>query len=372
MSVSYAQWIEYMFWKSGKSGVPLSGTFELTSRCNLDCKMCYIHKKENDALAMKGELTTEQWISLAKEARDQGMLLLLLTGGEPLVRKDFKEIYTECRKMGLLISINTNGTMITKEIVEFLKNDPPYRVNITLYGASAETYRSLCGDEKAYDRAYRAVMMLKEAGIRVKINYSSTPQNVQDIPKVYQFAKEQELMIQVATYMFPPVRACEHATCTAERLPAQTAAQALWNYDQLRFSKEQFKNRLQDMLKGKAVDDPDKECQELPTERIRCRAGSTTFWVTYEGQLRPCGIMQLPTANIEENGFLSAWEQIKQEREKIMIPAKCTACQWKGVCEACPASCYAETGSYEQAPEYLCEKTKAYLQLGDKWLRTIE
>ena len=207
MGISYAQWIEYMFWKSGNTGIPLSGTFELTSRCNLDCKMCYIHKKENDTSAIKNELSAEQWINVAKAAKDQGMLLLLLTGGEPLLRKDFKEIYTQCRKMGLLISLNTNGTMLNETMVEFLKQDPPFRVNITLYGASAEAYEALCGDKTAYERARKAVLLLKDAGIRVKINFSATPQNAHDLPAIYQFAREQELPIQAATYMFPPVRA---------------------------------------------------------------------------------------------------------------------------------------------------------------------
>lgn len=372
MAVSYTQWIEYMFWKSGKSGIPLSGTFELTSRCNLDCKMCYIHKRANDAAAIKQELTTEQWISMAKEAKEQGMLLLLLTGGEPLLRKDFKEIYTACRKMGIIISLNTNGTMITEEMVEFFKKDPPIRVNITLYGASAETYKELCGDPTAYERAYKAVEMLTEAGIRVKINYSATPQNIQDIEKVYKFANDQELLMQLATYMFPPIRACEHGTCSAERLSAKEAAEVLWNYDCMRFPEEILKKRVSDIFAGKSVDDPDKECQELPTERIRCRAGHTTFWVTYDGQMRPCGMMQVPTVDVMGAGFEKAWEQIRQEREKIMIPAKCTACQWKNACEFCPAMSYAENGVYEQSPDYICEKTKAYLEIGYDWLKTLE
>lgn len=372
MAVSYSQWIDYMFWKSTNSGVPLSGNFELTARCNLDCKMCYIHKRANDTAVRKKELTTQQWISLAKQAQAKGMLLLLLTGGEPFLRADFKEIYTACRKLGLLISINSNGTLITDEMVEFLKKDPPLRINITLYGASRETYEALCGDASAYDRARHAILALKEAGIRVKLNYSATPQNLQDASAIYAFAKEQQLLIQAATYMFPPVRACEQGSCSIQRLTPQEAGKARWDYDCYRFSEEERKVRIKDLLAGKAIDDPDKECQELPTERIRCRAGSTTFWITYEGQMRPCGMMQVPSVNTVEAGFDAAWEQIRQEREKIMIPAKCTACQWKNACEFCPATCYAENGVFEKSPEYICEKTKAYLQAGQRWLRSME
>lgn len=372
MEISYSQWIDYMFWKARGSGIPLSGNFELTARCNLDCKMCYIHKKENDSFVKSQELTTEQWISLAEQAQQKGMLLVLLTGGEPFIRPDFKDIYTACRKLGLLISINTNGTMITEEMVEFLKADPPRRINVTLYGASRETYEKLCGDGDAYDRVCWSIRAMKDAGINVKLNYSVTPQNLEDAQAIYDFAKENDLFIQTATYMFPPVRACEHKQCSIERLTPEQAAKARWMYDCERFSKEQLIERVKDMLAGKSIDDPDKECQELPTERIRCRAGATTFWVTYEGQMRPCGMMQVPTVDMMKCGFSDAWEQIRRERENIMIPAKCTACQWRNACELCPATCYAENGTFEKSPDYICEKTKAYLQIGQEWLNRIK
>lgn len=368
MSLSYSQWIDYLFWKAGGSGVPLSGTFELTARCNLDCKMCYIHRRANDACAKEKELSTKQWMDFAAAAQQRGMLLLLLTGGEPLLRPDFKEIYSGCREMGLLISINSNGTLITDEMVEFLRNHPPLRVNITLYGASRDTYGRLCGDSSAYDRVYHAVLKLKEAGIRVKINFSATPQNLQDASAVYAFANKHDLLIQTASYMLPPIRACENGNCTVQRLTPEEAGRARWEYDLYRFDEEQLKKRMKSILDGQHINDPDNECQELPTERIRCRAGATTFWMTYDGQMRPCGMMNVPTIDACDVGFDKAWAYIRQEREKIMLPAKCTSCRWKENCEFCPATCYAENGTFEKEPEYLCRKTKAFLSYGKEWL----
>lgn len=368
MAISYSQWIDYLFWKAQGSGVPLSGSFELTARCNLDCQMCYIHKRANDAVVRQKELTAAEWLDLAAAAQKRGMLLLLLTGGEPLLRPDFREIYTGCRKMGLLISVNSNGTLITDDMVEFLAKDPPLRVNLTLYGASPATYERLCGDPSAYDRAYAAVDKLLEAGIRVKLNYSVTPQNQEDVQAVYAFAKERDLLLQTATYMFPPLRAWETGPCTIQRLTPEEAGRSRFDYDLYRFDGAQLEQRMARILAGQRVEDPDKECQELPTERIRCRAGSTTFWVTYDGQMRPCGMMQVPTADARAAGFDGAWEQTRREREEILLPANCTACQWKEFCEFCPATCYAENGCFEKAPEYLCQKTGAYLRCGQMWL----
>ena len=125
--------------------IPLAGSFELTPRCTLDCKMCYIHRRSSDKSAIAEEKDTKFWIDLATKARDAGMLILLLTGGEPLLRSDFDEIYRECKKLGLLVSVNTNATLLDEEKIRLFTEYPPQKINITLYGSSPETYGKLCG-----------------------------------------------------------------------------------------------------------------------------------------------------------------------------------------------------------------------------------
>lgn len=360
---AYQMYSEYLFAKAGEQGIPLSGSFELTARCNLDCRMCYIHKRKNDTLALGREMDTAQWLALAKECQSAGMLHLLLTGGEPLLRPDFKEIYTGCRRLGLMVSVNTNATRMDDDMVRFLAADPPSRVNITLYGACAETYAALCGDGGAYRRVVEAILALKAAGVLVKVNFSVTPYNFRDAQAVYAFAKEHQLPIQAATYMFPPVRACEHGCFAADRLTAREAAEAQMVYDRSRFTPEELRKRWEKQLAGIRVADPDKECQELPTERIRCRAGSSTFWLTYDGHMRPCGMMTTPTANVREMGFSAAWQAIRTAREDILVSARCSGCAIRHACDQCAALCFAETGDFTGVPEYMCEKTRAYLEL---------
>ena len=365
---NYQIYSDRLFAKAGRMGIPLSGTFELTSRCNLDCKMCYIHKRANDAHARSLEMSTKQWLDLAKECQQAGMLNLLLTGGEPTVRSDFREIYTGCRKLGLMVSINSNGILMDDSMVAFLAANPPTRVNITLYGACPETYQRLCGDGSAYERVIHNILALRKAGVLVKLNYSVTQYNRRDGDEIYAFAEKHGLTLQTVTYMFPPVRACEQGCFLADRMTPQEAAEAQMAYDRLRMPPEVLRQVLQDKLRGIRVEDPDSECQELPTERIRCRAGYSTFWVTWDGQMRPCGMMTVPSADIRELGFAGAWEQIRRAREEIFIPAKCTGCEIANACDACPALCYAETGSFTEVPVYMCEKTRAYLELARKAL----
>ena len=154
----------YLHQKGRRLGLPIAGTFELTARCNFNCPMCYVHLTPEQLKATgREELTAQQWLDIAKEAKDRGMIFALLTGGEPLVRKDFFEIYDGMRQMGILVSINSNGSMLKGDILErFLKN-PPSRFNISLYGGNNETYRNMCGIP-AYDQVKENIRALRQAG----------------------------------------------------------------------------------------------------------------------------------------------------------------------------------------------------------------
>lgn len=370
MGKAYHYYTNYLFARAGKLGIPLAGTFELTARCNFDCKMCYIHRRENDRLALAQEKDTAWWLALAEQCRDAGLLNLLLTGGEPLVRQDFREIYTACRKLGFVVSINSNASLIDDAMLDFFCNDPPARINITLYGASEQTYAALCGEGSAYSRVVSAILRLQEAGVLVKLNFSNTPLNRHDAQRVYEFAHEHKLAIQATSYMFPPVRACENGCFATQRMSAEDAAKEQILYDRFRFSPEELTERWQGLLKGERVPDPDDECQELPTERIRCRAGSSTFWVTWDGALRPCGMMTEPSVALDEGGFDAAWQKIRTLRNEILVPAQCTRCEIKHACDQCAALCRAETGSFTGVPEYMCDKTRAYLALVREALET--
>ena len=138
---SEPQMAGYLHARGRKLGLPIAGNFELTARCNFRCPMCYVHQEGNEPR----ELTAGQWIALAREAADRGMVFALLTGGEPFLRRDFFEIYHAMKEMGLLISINSNGSLLSGEIRRRLLEEPPQRINISLYGGCGETYRQMCG-----------------------------------------------------------------------------------------------------------------------------------------------------------------------------------------------------------------------------------
>ena len=345
--------------KANAAGVPASGTFELTSRCNFNCKMCYVHNQDA-ALCKKTEKTAEWWISLGKKAAEKGTIFLLLTGGEPLVREDFPEIYTELSKMGFIISINTNGYLLSDKILELFKKHPPSRVNISLYGASEETYEAVTGI-RGFERVLSNIEALREMGIDVRINGSFTKYNYKDYREIYDIGKKLGVHIKATPYMFPPVLIGGKPGENSGRLSAEEAAANRVEWLKLIYSPEEYMKRTEGSLNG--IDafelSRDEECAE---GKVKCRAGKSSFWVNSKGEMCFCGVAGFPFS-IDELGFDGAWESVKGFSASVRTPAKCENCKYKHMCCVCAAACYTETGSFSGVPEYVCEFTKETIRI---------
>lgn len=345
----------YLHSKGRKLGLPIGGNFELTARCNFNCPMCYVHMSQEDIAAAGRELTAKQWIQLAREAKDKGMVFALLTGGEPFVRKDFFEIYDAMKAMGIMISINSNGSMLSGEIRRRLLENPPLRMNISLYGGCNETYRSMCG-QPAFDHVVENIRALKEGGIDIRINLSITPYNRQDLPKIYAIAQELNVHVKATSYMYPPVRVNGERYGCGNRLTPEDAAECMVEWDRLRLSNEAFAARAIRMQRLEPVEEP--ECPVESDEGVRCRAGSSSFWMTWDGKMTPCGMMTTPMVKPLEIGFDAAWEKIRTETAKIHTPVKCVSCEYKDFCGACAAVYYTETGRFDGIPDYVCRRAE--------------
>ena len=152
---------EYLHAKAASLGIPLNGTFELTPCCNMSCKMCYVRLTKPEQEAIAPLRTAQEWLELGRAAKDAGMIYLLLTGGEPFLRPDFREIFQGLHKMGFVLSINTNATLIDEDTIQWLKQTAPMRVNVTLYGASNETYGRLCGNPQGFSQAVKAIRLFR-------------------------------------------------------------------------------------------------------------------------------------------------------------------------------------------------------------------
>lgn len=351
----------YLHARACAKGIPLAGNFELTPRCNFNCRMCYVHLDPEEQQRRGTELTADEWLAIAEAARSQGMLFLLLTGGEPLVRTDFAYLFTELKKMGLMVSINSNASLIDADWLDFFRHEPPSRFNITLYGSSDETYERLCG-RAMFERVVKNIRALKALGIDVKLNASMTPYNVDDMDGIYAIATELGTPVQMASYMFPPVRRDEQLTGCNDRFTCREAAACSVHWDRLRFTDEAFRQRAEAMKAGIRAMDSD-VCEGTPGEKMACRAGRSSFWINWRGDMTPCGMMLQPEVSARALGFVRAWEETKAAAAQIRLPSACAQCRYQHMCHACAAMCVTETGAFDRKPEYVCGMTEATAEL---------
>lgn len=351
----------YLHAKGKALGLPINGTFELTPRCNFNCKMCYVHLTEAEQKQRGRELTAEQWIQIGEEAKQEGVVFLLLTGGEPALRPDFPEIFSKLKEKGFVITVNSNGLLLEGELQKTLIANPPSRVNISLYGISNETYERQCG-LPVYDRIVRNIADLRSAGIEVKVSMSVTPDNAQDLQAVYDKAKQLGAHIQSTSYMFPPIRLHPEQCGQNFRLEPEAAGRLMADHEAANSTDEQLRRRLDALEKNMVLADDFEadDCTEVEGEGVHCRGGVTTFWIDWDGKMTPCGQMVEPAFDVLKLGVAEAWRRTREATAAIRLPAECAACSLKQICHPCAAMCYCETGSFSKKPDYVCKMRHAY------------
>ena len=357
-----------LFSKAARNKIPLSGTFELSPICNFSCRMCYVRKTAEEVRNQERQiLPAEKWLEIAKAAGREGMLYLLLTGGEPFLYPDFWYLYEELNRMGFIISINTNGSLIDEAAVERLLQRPPMKINVTLYGATDSTYEALCGVRGVFSRVDRAITMLREAGIAVKLNGALTPDNICDLEACVRYAQERGLIYETNTYMFPPVRRDPSMAGVNRRFTPEEAARYNLESYRLLYGEEAYRQRLEAIENG-SIPPPglDENCIDPVDGKVRCRAGKASFWITWDGWMTPCGMMPEPRVDVTGGSFVQQWTELVEISEKLRVSGLCSTCPNQQICHSCAAMAAAETGTTEKVPVYLCEmvnEMKKYAKL---------
>lgn len=346
---------QYVFKKAAARGVPVSGTFELTSRCNLNCRMCYIRMTEEEQRRLGRELTAEEWINVGKQAAGEGMLYLLLTGGEPLIRSDFIRIYTELIGLGIMISVNTNATHVTPEIAECFRQYPPEAVNVTLYGSSNETYRRLCGAADGLSRAMNGICALQAAGVRVNLNTTLTSLNIGDSEELIRFARERGLPIRTAAYVFPKVRnGMGEQTVT---LSPEEHGIAAARFELMSLGRDALIKKRARILRCLRDAEPAAGAESKPSA---CMAGRGAFWVCWDGSVYPCGMLPMDGINIRDADFSACRRRLQARMPSVLLPAECSTCRYSPICPVCAALTQSINGNTSALPKEMCRYIKAY------------
>lgn len=363
-AMSSAFWIEEKLCNAAtQRRIPLGGSLELLPLCNMNCDMCYVRLSQSEA-EQKGRIRSgEEWIELAKQMRDAGTLFILLTGGEPLLHPDFRKIFCKLQEMGMIVTLNTNGTLIDEHMADFFTIHRPRRVNITLYGKNAETYDRLCHFRAGYELAVSGIRLLRQRNIDVKINGSLTKENMADAQELITMSKQLDAPIHIDTYMYPAGRERSSGFHYDARLSPEEAARAKVEILKTSFTEDEYR-----LYRRKQLQDADSPAPEQPDLSVQCRAGRSSFVINWLGNMTPCVMLNNPSINVFENGFAASWKEIVEKTDKIYTSVKCGKCALRKVCNTCAACAILETGKYDGVPDYICRYTKEKVHLLKKSL----
>lgn len=335
--------------------IPLIACFELLPLCNMNCDMCYVRLSRDETERQGGLYSADKWIDIARQMKDMGLLTLQLTGGEPLLFPEFKRLYLELKKMGLMLTINTNGTLINEKWADFFAKNPPRRFSITLYGADEKAYTELCHYPGGFAQTLRAVRLLRQRGLEVKLNYTVTRTNADDLWHVFEIAEEMNVPINVASYVMPVSRERSQPFDRQMRLLPQEAGRLNAIAYARAVGRIAFLNEAQRQLwSAKNL---------LPGEpRMTCQAGRCSVMVNWQGMMRPCIMLDQPSVSLHETDAHTAWKQITEYVDIVRTSSQCASCALRLTCPACAASALAETGNYDGTPEYICRYTQQTLR----------
>ena len=346
---------------------PIYGVLELTPMCNMNCDMCYVRLSREEMDNQGKMLSLERWLELAREMKDAGVLFVLLTGGEPLLYPWFKELYLELLNMGMVVTVNSNGTLMNDEWIEFFSQHKPRRINITLYSHHEEGYIKLC-HYKGYEKAVNALKKLKERNVAVKINCSLTKHNVESYKQVIDLGKELDIPVFADTYMAPATRERCRPFDFEGRLDAKKAARVRIQVLRKEMGDEVFKESARlhiDLAENTPVGESKKG-------GMKCKAGKCSYTINWRGEMIPCVIMSAPSVDTTGKDFKDCWKEIVCKTEKIFMSEKCQQCTLRKVCNVCPTYSLLETGKYSGVPEYLCEYTKWTIEYFKEELKKME
>lgn len=334
--------------KAFAEAIPISGTFELTPRCNFDCRMCYVHLKSEEISRYGKEQTAEQWINMAKEAKEAGTTWLCVTGGEPLVHPEFDIIWKALSQMGFFITLQTNGALLEGKILNLLAEYPPKLVKMSLYGSNDQVYQKVCQVSEGFTKVDRGIQALKEMKIPIELVSTIIKQNVEDIPGMIRYAFLNKLRWINTVGIKPSVRGRENH---AKELEIQN-----------RQTEEAFKDSLKNRIKKHSMSLDRKPC-------TMCKDYRLGYWITWNGNIQFCGFMNRPEISVKELGFQEAWKQLLEYEESLRWPDKCYTCKVQEGCLRCAGILSAECGGPEEVTEEFCNKVKQYYdEEAERWM----
>ncbi len=315
---------------------PVSASIELTFRCNLHCTHCYCPPGQREQ-----ELGTEEIRDLFDDLARMGTLFLLMTGGDPLLRKDFPELYRHAKELGMLVTVFTNGTLIDDRIAELWEELPPYLVEISLYGLTRQVYERVVAVPGSYERCLAGIQRVLAAGHPLALKCPATRENAHEIPALAELARDLGV-----DFRYDPVIL---ATMEGDRAPhaLRLSAQEIVALE----ARDVEKDRAWRRYLGEQAPPPP------PSKALfACGAGKNSLHVDPYGNVQVCLMVKNFRHSLRERPLREIYERefpriLALERDEV---SKCGGCPSRATCHNCPGIALWETRRQDSHVDFLC------------------
>jgi radical SAM protein with 4Fe4S-binding SPASM domain len=339
-SLSYSEFRQHFGQKIDRQRIPIKGSLELTFRCNLRCQHCYV-EHGHTGITGKQELGLDEIQRIFDEIADAGCLWLLLTGGEPLIRKDFKEIFKAARNNGFLVSLFTNATLVDQALADFLATWHPFQIEISLYGATPQTYERVTGIPGSYQRARHGIELLLERKLPIALKTVVMTLNQHELKDMQAYAASLGVRFRYDPMVNAGLAGQDHPR-------------------NLRISPEEIvqldKQDEQRLLDAKRLYDRIIQKEYDRKQLYACSAGISSFHIDPFGDVTLCMLARQVALNLRQMSFMATWEKLAEVRQ---TPAgcdyACRSCKLLSLCGQCPGWSQVEFGNSTQPVEFMCQ-----------------
>ena len=356
-------WLRDFRGRAARGRIPFTAYLELTRRCNLRCRHCYLGSQEEQHQNREAEQDTIAVKKSLDEWAAAGCFHLVITGGDPMMRDDFCEIYRHGVELGMFTTVFCDGILVTDRIIDLFREYPPRSVEISIYGATAPVYESVTRVEGSYALAWRGIRRLVDAGVRVALKTVLLTLNQHELAEMAVQAEALGCLFRFDAAVFPCIAAHPSPPAPLPAGEGRPAAGAQASPTDLRVAPEvvvqwdlAFPERRSRLARAIKV----ANARPVSENVYACGAGNTSFYVDPFGNFSPCLMTTQYRYPADGRSFDEIWhgDLLQMRRKKRVQEGGCLTGPMRGICTHCPASNYLETGNEENDSDYMRKTTE--------------
>lgn len=334
--------------KCVKNKIPITVDFELTRKCNLQCKHCYMVGEDRE------ELSSSEINRILDQLIDMGTFYLLLTGGEIFMRQDIMEILHHIEKNRFVVTIFTNGTLITPEIADKIHRLKPASVEISLYGANPVIHEKVTGIKGSYKATMRTFQLLKQRSVPITLKTSLMSINLKELEGLIDLAKNLDIHYHLDPTLIPK---------TNGSLGPLQFSISDEDFRRLDFAQTTGEVKLSDSSSFFPSDLLQEKIES--GVRVICNAGKNNCAISAYGDVFPCIALPIRMGNLQEQSFKAIWQTTSIDEIRYMTVSDlptCSKCELLRWCVRCPGAAYLETDNFHNPSSEACRRAGIYYE----------